>query len=235
MASLIACRQVAGITENPREALTSTVDGVSYGTTACASCVNTNCETESTACATDTVCTAYEACLGECKGDPKCRSQCTIDDPAGTASDVSALSACLASKCETACGLACGGIADLITETASATSCQSCIETNTNACADARRWGTSVDGDAYWRCILACPTPDCRGMCGIANPSGASLYASFRTEYAGICSGPCAYGKYWACLGRVNWPEAKSKTVMATIVVRDYASMQGVPGLTPFT
>jgi hypothetical protein len=227
---VFACRQLVGITDNPPTDLTSTLCGLPYGTSACASCVNTNCCSESNACAGDPVCSAYESCLGQCNGDPACRSQCTTY-PVSTASDVSALSTCLASNCETACALPCGGIANLVSEPPSAASCQSCIEGMPAICAHATGWGASHDGDAYWRCVLACPTEDCRGTCGIANPSGAALFAPFQTDYAGTCSGPCAYGNYWACVGHVNWPEAKSNTVTVTYPVIDFGSHLGVPGL----
>ena len=134
-------------------------------------------------------------------------------------------------NCESACGLACGGVADLISEPGPAPSCQTCIATTTTACSDARAWGTSVDGDAYWRCVLACPTPDCIFACGIDHPSGASLFAPFQADYAGTCSGPCAYGNYWACVGGVNWPATKSKTSVATFSIIDSATQKGAPGL----
>jgi|SRR5580658_5431907 hypothetical protein len=61
-------------------------------------------------------------------------------------------------------------------------------------CSDARAWGTSVDGDAYWRCVLACPTEDCRETCATDHVAGAATFATFNADYAGVCSGPCAYG-----------------------------------------
>ena len=57
------------------------------------------------ACPGDSACAAYERCLGQCSGDAECRSRCVVGDPVGEPSEVSALSACLASNCETACGL----------------------------------------------------------------------------------------------------------------------------------
>src|SRR5580693_8206568 len=81
--SVIACRQLVGITDNPPTDLTSTLCGLPYGTSLCASCASTNCCAESTACSTDPVCSPYESCLGACNGDSKCRSQCTIDTSVG--------------------------------------------------------------------------------------------------------------------------------------------------------
>jgi hypothetical protein len=74
LASLFACRQLVGITDNPPEDLTSTFCGLPYGTSACASCVQASCCTESTTCAADPACAAYEGCLGQCNGDLACRS-----------------------------------------------------------------------------------------------------------------------------------------------------------------
>ncbi len=144
--SLLSCRQIAGITSNPVEDLTTRSCGLPYGSNACASCASASCCSESTTCAADPVCAAYEGFLGQCNGDADCRSQCTIDHRVGTSSDVSALSACLASTCETACGLGCGALAGYITEprNGGATSCQTCVETTTAACTHARATRASL-------------------------------------------------------------------------------------------
>ena len=225
-----SCRQVAGIEDAPPEALTTRVCGVSYGSNACASCA-TSCCAESTACAGDAACSAYEDCLGGCGGDPECRSQCTIDHPASTP-EVSALSACLASKCEAACGLGCGGFEGYVTEKRNAAACQSCVATTKGVCADARACATSRDCDGYWRCVRACPTEDCRLACATDNAAGAMIFANFQADYAGACSGPCAYGNYWPCVGQVSYPVAKSSTLNLTFPITYYSNQtNGVPGL----
>ena len=180
-----SCRQVVGITGSAPEKLTSTVSGMPYGTTTCAACANDHCSGESAACAADTTCNAYESCLGACSGDPVCRSTCTIDHPVGTeATDVSALSACLAGSCEAACDLPCGGVAAYITEPANAAACQECI-TGGNACAPARAWGASVEGDAYWRCTLAAGADDVRQGCATDNDAGGDALQRLRGGLAG--------------------------------------------------
>jgi hypothetical protein len=93
--AVVACRQLVGITDNPPTDLTSTLCGLPYGASLCASCVQANCCAESTTCAADPACAAFETCLGKCNGGPGCRSQCIGDNPVGTSRDVSALSACL--------------------------------------------------------------------------------------------------------------------------------------------
>jgi hypothetical protein len=232
--SLLSCRQIAGITDKAPEALTTSACGLPYGTNACASCASTSCCSESTTCADDPVCAAYEGCLGQCNGDADCRSQCTIDYPTGTASNVSALSACLASKCETACGLGCGALAGYITEPRNrgATSCQTCVETHPEACTHARACGTSAPCDAYWRCVRPCSTEDCRFSCAIDNPAGAALFTTFQADYSGTCSGPCAFGNYWACVGQINYPRAKSASFDLTLQVASFSNSEmGVAGL----
>jgi hypothetical protein len=232
--SLLSCRQIAGITSNPVEDLTTHSCGLPYGSNACTSCASTSCCSESTTCAADPVCAAYEGCLGQCNGDADCRSQCTIDHQVGTSSDVSALSACLASKCETACGLGCGALAGYIAEprNGGANSCQTCVETHTDACTHARACGTSAPCDAYWRCVLSCSTEDCRLTCATDNPAGAALFASFQADYSGTCADPCAFGNYWACVGRVYYPTAKSASIDLRFPVVSFSNpAMGVPGL----
>jgi hypothetical protein len=58
--SVIACRQLVGITDSPPTDLTSTLCGLPYGTNVCASCASASCCSESTACAADPSCAAFE-------------------------------------------------------------------------------------------------------------------------------------------------------------------------------
>jgi hypothetical protein len=236
--SIAACRQLVGITDNPPEDLVTSICGLPYGTNVCASCVSANCCAESNACAGDAVCSAYESCLGACNGEPKCRSQCTIDNPGVTSSDVSALSACLASNCESPCGLTCGGIADLVSEPDAAGACQMCVAQTTSNCASAKECAASGACDAYIRCFLACFAGDCRDACASANAEGAALFAPFQndpngplTYFGGACSGPCGAGTDWACVGHVTWPSPKSPTVTLTEKIVDNQSGSPVSGL----
>ncbi len=176
------------------------------------------------------ICAPYESCLGACNGDPACRSKCTIDHhvPADNAAPVSALSACLASKCESECGLGCGGFAGYLSEPDAAAACQSCFATS-NACSDARRCGSSPECDAFWRCYLACATPDCQTTCVADHDAGASLVRSLYKDFSGTCAKPCGYGAYWACAGKVVWPAAESRTYTWTEYVYDWESKMGVP------
>jgi len=220
VAALVSCRQIIGL---PDEAVQSTTAcSLPYGTSACASCAQASCCAESTACATNPACVAYETCLGKCNGDPGCRSQCTVDNPAGTSPDVSALSACLAASCETACGLPCGGIAGYLAEPDAAAACQSCFEQAT-PCAHARACGTSVDCDAFVRCGLAAHV-QFGADCVSASDAGATFAGALVQDWTGTCAAQCAVGGEWACVGHVSWPHPTATTVDLSLSVTDFAS-----------
>jgi hypothetical protein len=224
LAGSVACRQVVGIGDSPPQVSDPTVCGLPLGTSGCGACVEASCCAESSACATDPVCAAYEGCLGGCDGDPRCRSQCSVDHPGGTGSDVSALSACLASHCNAACGLGCGGLA-IITSPDTATACQDCF--GANACTSEQACTSSADGDAYVRCLVACATPDCRQTCATTHTSGVTLCSPMIRAFSGTCSTPCGFGRFWGCVGSVSWPLAEWNNVVMT------GEVDSIPSLTP--
>ena len=76
----------------------------------------------------------------------------------GTDANVLALGVCLASNCETACGLECGAIADLISEPDAAATCEECLKTN--ACAKAEACASSEPCYAVVRDTVAFATFD---------------------------------------------------------------------------
>jgi hypothetical protein len=229
MGAILDCRQIAGITDDPPVALTSTACGVAYGTGACASCVNTNCCAASTACAASPACDAYQTCVGKCDGDPQCRSLCMIDDP-GVAPEVSALDACLASNCEAQCGLTCGSLVTRLTPADAAAPCETCFQRE-NACDPVRACASSADCDEYARCFVACPTPDCREACASAHDAGAALFAPVQQVYANACSTACAYAENWNCVGHVVYPATNITTITETITLLDYSTGLPVPGV----
>jgi hypothetical protein len=237
IAGFLACRQTIGIDQYfsaPADAgpdAGATACGLPFGTSTCAACAQAHCCAQSTTCAAEsTFCAPYEGCLGNCSGDPACRSKCTIDHlvPADNAAPVSALSACLASGCETECGLTCGGFAGYFSMPDAAAGCATCL--NRNACSNERACGSSVECDAFWRCYLACQTPDCQFACMPAHDAGAERFKPLYHDFAGTCATSCGYGSYWACLGRFSdWPSARSTTVTETWLVYDVTSTAGVP------
>jgi hypothetical protein len=148
--------------------------------------------------------------------------------PAANAPPVSALSACLAAKCEKECALPCGAFAGYLSEPDASDGCQSCLVQY--SCDPARTCGSSVDCDAYWRCYLSCPTADCKGACALAHDAG---FASFNAVYANFqstCAVPCGYGDYWACAGKIVWPRAKTNTATFQVDVINLSSQAPIAG-----
>jgi hypothetical protein len=120
-------------------------------------------------------------------------------------------------------------MAEHIAPPASAKSCEACFATN--ACTPEKGCGSSEDCDAYVRCFVACPTPDCREACAAAHPSGAASYAPLQQVYASSCAKDCAYGSNWACVGHIEWPALKSRTITQSGRVLDYSTGLPVAGV----
>jgi hypothetical protein len=231
------CRQVAGIEDTPPTDLVTVACGLPYGTTSCASCAGASCCIESTACAGDPSCLAFEKCFGPCNGDPQCWAQCLHDFPS-SAPTVTALSACMAKSCDSQCGLTCGAFVGGIVKPDAATECQSCIVSH--ACAQGLACARSASCDAVARCFnQACSTIDCQDSCELANgldpayswePDGGTggLYGAFSAA-AGLCKSACA--EDWSCIGHVAWPSPTLATATDTyhFWVRDYPMGTPVP------
>jgi hypothetical protein len=228
--SVFACQQLVGIPDNPPASTAVNACGLPYGTNACASCVATSCCNESSACAASPVCAAYETCLGKSNGDWQTRTQCAIDHPVGGSSEVSPLSACLATHCVNECGLTCGGLAANYTVPDHAAMCQQCV-TGSSFCAPERACASSEACDALVRCRLACETSDCIDGCLSTYDAGANLFASLIGVFHGACSAPCAFGKDWTCVGRVSWPNRKAATTAFTVDVQDYSTGAPLSGV----
>jgi hypothetical protein len=143
---------------------------------------------------------------------------------------VSALSACLAANCETACGLTCGAFAGYLSEPATSGACESCLEQN--ACLDARTCGSSADCDAFWRCVRACPTIDCKEACPRDHVTGVAEFRNLFQDFSGACAQSCGFGSYWACAGHIDYPVAKAPVVNFTNWVYDISNQLPVANAT---
>ncbi len=230
-ASVFACQQIAGIPSDPPVPTAVNACGLPYGTNACAACVATSCCSESSACAANSACSAYEECLGKSDGDWQVRSQCALDNPVGGSTEVSPLSACLATNCTSECGLTCGGLAANYAVPDHAGMCQECV-TGSSFCAAEQACASSAACDAMLRCRLACETNDCADGCLLASDAGTDdLFTSFREVFHGACSTPCATGEDWTCVGKVSWPGIKSDTTTFVLDVDDYLTGSALLGV----
>jgi hypothetical protein len=237
IASSFACRQIVDFREGPpvlaqagADASAASADaaaeagaacGFGYATDRCASCVSARCCPASSACATDPACEPYASCVGACAGDPTCRAQCELDPP-DNSSEGPPLSACLAARCESECGLTCGSVEISSAGPDAAAACQSCIVAN--GCAVARACAASVECAARRLRFYACPAADCKEACDEGHDAGSALSAALGGVAEGKCFNACATGADWSCVGHVNWQRPKSDTVTMTIEVRDFTN-----------
>jgi hypothetical protein len=241
VAGALACRQIAGITDSPPMDPTTSACGLPYGSSACASCASRSCCGESSACATEAAaCGLYESCVGACNGDPTCRAQCEVDHPAGTASTVSALSACLASYCADECGVPCGGTAGLAVPPDAAPGFQSCL--GGSGCSEVLACASSTSCDAVNRCFAACPTNDCIDTCmadhgvdpawWLFDAGAAPLTPTFASFAKARASCAKQAGNDWACVGRLSMPPVEASATTLETVVNDLTTSAPLAGAT---
>jgi hypothetical protein len=210
--SVLACRQLVGIHDDPPEDLSPSACGLPIEG-ACGTCASTNCCAEATACAASSTCATYATCLARCNGDLPCRSECERTAPLATEPQASRLRACLATSCESECTLPCGGFVDFLAAPDAANACLACAR---NQCPGAVRCGRSADCTLANRCVDGCRTADCFQECAshvdaafadAPLPEDAGGFQQFASE---PCFPVCGVGSDWACVGRVVWPRASA-------------------------
>ncbi len=228
---LYSCREVAGIEDSPPERLTSAACGLPYGTTECASCVQSSCCQESSSCASDPSCAPYFQCLGGCPvGDWACRARCRYDNSYSTAAELPGLYSCTVRHCEKECGLECGAAEYTLPPPDAAALCQTCLVNND--CNRARACTSTADCLSWAQCYNGCSTPDCQQACSNANDAGFSLASAIDPK--GLCSPACAVGSNWACVGHVVWPVPTTHATTLTASVSDFASLMPVAGMAAY-
>ncbi len=243
-----ACRQVVGIGD---DAGSVSACGMGYGTQTCASCIQAHCCAESTACAADGQCGGHYGCLARCAtADWECRAQCVLDSSPGTSAEYAPLTACMYTKCESECGLPCGGAGTVGVPPDAASACHSCL--STHVCADEKACASSPECSTWVQCTQSCSTPDCRFACSLAHRADAGLlssgllpddsgvawsgrvpapYESIVNAYALTCAAACAAGANWSCVGHVAWPTPLIQPATLTADVLDFITDQPVEGV----
>lgn len=181
------------------------------------------------ACRASATCNALEECLSDCKGEPACRSQCTIANHVQPLSPdltlAGTLDACLASQCAKECGLDCGALSQ-IAPPDSAPACEKCL--HDVYCATTIDCASSADCQTYLLCRENCVTGDCVGACA---GSGTSFFTSF-WPIATDCQSACDVGENWACVGHVEWPEISIQTQNLTVQFKDVLTGATEDGIT---
>jgi hypothetical protein len=201
--------------------------GFAPATGACEACVEGSCCAQAQACAANPACAEYEACLVPCAGDYACRMRCLLDHPIGDVQEAAALDQCVVTGCEAPCAIACG-LTQSFCEPPSATACQRCIEAN--VCSTGEACGDDLQCQQADRCARSCVTRDCQIACLDESGPGGTRYFSLLLGLAGSCLTECDVGNYWECVGKVNWPVAKGRTLALTLTLFDGATGKTVSG-----
>lgn len=186
-------------------------DAATYGSSACAGCVDGVCGNERSACALDPTCASWLSCLADCplaasgNVDTTCSSAC----PPPSTSEGEALrqpyAACVATAASgcVACGVSDAG-SDAPTDSGACVpvtdecpvyeSDDQCIKCMRESCCD---WYDKVgkssgEGYALTACISNCDLSDhaCYDACIAANPDGIPAWGGFTGCYQATCDPP---------------------------------------------
>lgn len=230
--AVVACRQLVGIGDDPPmdppDASPGPACGLAFDDAgACQACMQSSCCTQASACADSGGCTTVETCVGDCNGDPTCRSRCTLDNGVAADPAIAPLDACLAAQCSGPCGLQCGAATEFIPPTAAA-SCQECVVAN--LCSQAAACGDDPLCLATLRCVAAAPTLDVQEAC---EPDGGR--ADLDNVVAAVtysCAPQCAWGNDWTCVGHVLTPPALTPGIALTVNVTDLTNNNPVADVT---
>jgi hypothetical protein len=164
--------------------------GLSTGDTTCDSCLDGSCCTENKACVADADCTALIACGNACTDDA-CLAGCFSAHPTGVAI-LETLSTCVETSCSSACGGGGGGTGGSPSACGFAsgnTTCDSCLDTN--CCADANACLADKNCTDYLDCAYACSDAACESACKAAHPSGAAKLDVLSTCATTSCGTAC--------------------------------------------
>jgi hypothetical protein len=226
---VVACRQVAGIQEEPPQDVKTTC-GLPYAGS-CGTCIERACCDAARACAGSALCAAAArvdaACIAECGTNIDCRARCYVERNAGeklsprsAPPETTAMTMCILTSCESECARLCGGNvfgAGGFVDVSQTQACTECVVQN--ACEPTRDFARSSECAELGRCSSSCTTPDCRDGCvGKLSDQGRAI-----VERAGKANAPCqttcGAGTDFTCLGHVGWPNAKSDHVELRIYV----------------
>jgi hypothetical protein len=227
IAAIVACQNVLSIDGNVTVA-PHVVDacGLSIPSGGCQACVASQCCGELRSCAGAADCAPYESCLLGCGGDYGCRARCADAHPIGATAEIPTLDHCVVTKCESACGVACGLPGSFVGGDA-AVDCQSCIVAH--GCSAGEECGANLDCQMITRCEATCVTPDCQWGCLEAHDAGVDIFSKVLLGVGLACGPACNQGGNWSCVGKVTWQFAKAPTSTLTMHLLDISSQKAIP------
>jgi hypothetical protein len=214
LASMTSCRQVVGIADPEPPPRCS---GPAFATApSCDGCLLDHCCAELDACQGDPLCRALLACVATC-ADDTCRAAC--EAKTALTESAAALFACQGSRCDSACGLSCGGVG-------TAVACKPC---GAACCAEGAAFRADLDAQRLRACRAACRAPDvpCREACLNVHATGADLELA-----ASECvTRSCGVVGRWACLGRLESRKATAPALTLTFVALDVQTNAPIAGV----
>ena len=205
----------ASTADAPPDATPAACSSLAGDLAQCQACLDQECCSQSAACAASPACAAYEGCVIPCGTDDACRARCTLDHRAASP-EIAAMDQCLASHCQTPCGVSCG-LTGSGTSPDAAAACAECIVARD--CDKAQACATSLECLEILGCEGTCATPDCQAACPDGLDAGAALASALTQAFAGTCLEACEYGKHWDCVGKVTNPLPKGPQVALDVSV----------------
>jgi hypothetical protein len=226
--SVVACRQLVGIGDEPPTATGGAPDagteagppcGVAYAGTACEACLEAQCCAQATACAGSLGCTGLEGCLGACNGDVTCGARCKFEHPVADPG----LEACLFGSCAQPCALGCGSVAEFFGPDAAA-GCANCIVNG--PCAAASACLADPDCLAIPSCIGTSQAVDRNQACLGAYDAGVDAFNNIVAGLRSSCLDQCALGNQWYCVGNAKPHVQTNSATEMTVFLYD---LNGAP------
>jgi hypothetical protein len=236
--TVIACRQLVGISDDPptatggHDAGAATACGLVVPGDTCRECEQQKCCNVAAACAASPACKENEECVAACAGEPVCAARCQLAHPVGVIAEVPAFDQCVASNCAYACGLKCGGLLPSMSDVDASAVCQACIAGN--VCNEQQACAVDLSCQRAHRCSNDCVTLDCQSACfvdGAPADGGLSTHGAFRDKTLGKCLSACDMGRDWDCVGHLGLPISSTTAITVQIPLLDFQSSQPSGGV----
>lgn len=221
------CRQIVGI--GPRaagDAGAAASCGLDLAAGDCQSCIDTQCCTEARSCSGTPACRALEECYSPCGGDAQCIGACQAQNPSGPVPESSAIEACIATRCSSACSMSCG-LRSSPERGDTGETCDQCIASK--ACAQAKACGESATCRSILACNASCATLDCAAACPSIDDAGAAEFAALSNSLT-PCTSECGGGHNWQCVGHVTWPRPAAAINTVSLTVGDPITSNPIVG-----
>jgi hypothetical protein len=236
MLSAAGCKQILGLHERTESISTDGGDApkaaqgkcgsLKYPSESCATCMDTSCCAEASACHQNESCDPAYDCLNSCGDDGACRARCAAFY--ARTDTLLGLTSCREEKCAAECGLSCGGFGY------SVPGCDQCVKST--CCAAASACAKNLECLKLDLCRTNClyGSTTCPAECDAQYPLGTTDYAPWLVCLQNDCAAACQTGRGWQCLDApFFWPKPKALgQITFSVTVVDLLSEQPYAGAT---